>query len=403
MKRYLWQHPDIMGTKLNTLALVATITGAVILLATDLAEAVTLASRLVPIFVFVTGMSVVVNISAQIGVFDVVTQMLERIAPGSVVMRRYALWAGLILISIIVTVFLSLDTTAILLTPLAVAVARRNGLNLVAVSLAVVWIANIASLPLPVSNLTNLLALSGQGFSTATDYMRQALLPGLVAIAVVVVASWVVYARSSVNPEGKTCPPPVKMPGDGLLLAALITLGILLPALASPILYWVSSTVAAVVLFSLSAVMRRDLISFTLVPWPSLLLATALSTVATAVNSLGGAELIRALLGNAEQSPAGLFTIAAAGALASNLINNIPAFLALEPAVTTSTGYLALLIGVNAGPLITPWASLATLLWHDQLVRAGVVFRWRTYMMLGLILVPFAILLPTAALIVQVT
>ncbi|MGP6175278.1 SLC13 family permease [Corynebacterium sp. A21] len=392
----------VLGGKLNILALGSTLAGAVLLLATDLSEAATLASRLVPIFVFVIGMSVVVNIAAQIGVFDVVTQMLEHVAPASASMRQHALWAGLILLSIIVTVFLSLDTTAILLTPLAVAVAKRNGLNLMAVSLAVVWIANIASLPLPVSNLTNLLALSGQGFSTATDYISQALLPGLVAIAVVVVASWAVYARSPVESERTLRPSPARMPGDPLLLAALITLGMLLPALASPIPYWISSTVAAVVLFSLSAVMRRDLISFSLVPWPSLLLATALSTVATAVNSLGGAETIRALLGAAEQSSAGLFAIAAAGALASNLINNIPAFLALEPAVNTSTGYLALLIGVNAGPLITPWASLATLLWHDQLVRAGVVFRWRTYMMLGVVLTPFALLLPTAALAIQV-
>ncbi|NLZ58924.1 MAG: hypothetical protein GX898_11640 [Corynebacterium sp.] len=81
-------------------------------------------------------------------------------------------------------------------------------------------------------------------------------------------------------------------------------------------------------------------------------------------------------------------------------MNNIPAFLALEPAVSNPDSYLALLIGVNAGPIITPWASLATLLWHDQLIRAGVQIRWRTFIGFGLVLAPIAVVVPTLALMV---
>src|SRR5699024_10772381 len=102
--------------------------------------------------VFVIGMSVVVNIAAKVLAFEAVTAGLEAMAPTSGVSRQRVLWFGLIVLSIVSTVFLSLDTTAILITPLAVAVARRNSLHLVAIGLAVVWIANIASLPLPVSN-----------------------------------------------------------------------------------------------------------------------------------------------------------------------------------------------------------------------------------------------------------
>lgn len=390
-----------MGTKTNTIALIAAIAGTIILLVADSGEAATLVRRLAPIFVFVIGMSVVVNIASQVGVFDAVTRALERIAPASPAKRRHTLWAGLVLTSIVVTVFFSLDTTAILLTPLAVTVAKRHGLNLMAISIAVVWIANIASLPLPVSNLTNLLALSGDGFPSGTEYMRQALIPSLAAIVVAVSASLIVYIRSSPPQDTPQNTTQTRVSPDPLLIAALITLGFLLPALASPIPYWISSTVAAVALFTISAFKRRELISFALIPWPSLLLATALSTIATAANTLGGEEFVNWLLQGAEHSSTGVFAVTAAGALSGNVINNIPAFLALEPAVTTSTGYLALLIGVNAGPLLTPWASLATLLWHDQLVRAGVRFPWRIYMVMGLCLVPFAIAIPTVALIVQ--
>jgi arsenical pump membrane protein len=48
-------------------------------------------------------------------------------------------------------------------------------------------------------------------------------------------------------------------------------------------------------------------------------------------------------------------------------------------------------VGVNAGPLITPWASLATLLWHERLVSMGVHIRWSRYMLLGLVVAPLTV------------
>lgn len=382
-----------MGQRVNLIAMVATVVATIVLVSTDAAEAYTLFGRLVPIFAFVTGMSVVVNIAAQVGVFDAVTRALETVAPVRAGARRQALWSGLILISIVVTVFLSLDTTAILLTPLAIAVARRNGLNLMAVAFAVVWIANIASLHLPVSNLTNLLALSGGGFASELDYITAAWIPATIATGIAVAATLVINRLPGHITTTAHLPRREQLVADPLLRPSLITLGLLLPALASPIPYWLSSSVAAVVMVVLAALKRPDLIRVHLIPWPSLLLATAMSTVATAVSVLGGAQLVQAMLDDATP-----LTIATTGAVAANLLNNIPAFLALEPAVSTTQGYLALLIGVNTGPIITPWASLATLLWHDQLLRAGVQIRWRTFILFGLILAPAAVVIPALSL-----
>lgn len=395
-----------MTRLLPPLALLATLVAFAHLAATTPEAAVSLAGRLAPIFLFVIGMSVVVNISSRLGVFDTLTRALEDVAPRGVRARRHALWAGLIVMGVVVTVFLSLDTTAILLTPLAVTLARRNGLGVIAVALAVVWISNIASLPLAVSNLTNLLALGSDAFATSTDYLRAALAPGLAAVGVAVAASWLFYVRGTPAPGGKLADarsPAGEARRDRLIPFALVTLGVLLPTLASPIPYWWSSSVAAVVLLGVGFLRRREVLSWGLVPWSSLLLATMFSTFATLVNDVGGAEAVRGALGGAEHSAAGLFLVAGAGLLMSNLINNIPAFLALEPAVETVAGYLALLIGVNAGPLITPWASLATLLWHDQLRRAGVEFSWRTYALYGLVLAPLAVVVPTAVLVLQVS
>ena len=83
--------------------------------------------------------------------------------------------------------------------------------------------------------------------------------------------------------------------------------------------------------------------------------------------------------------------LAAAGALGANVITNIPAYLALEPAAVDAPHALALLAGVNLGPVVTPWASLATLLWADQLKRADVRVPWRVFVGWGLAIAPAAV------------
>ncbi|MBB2959195.1 ArsB/NhaD family transporter [Pseudoclavibacter helvolus] len=59
---------------------------------------------------------------------------------------------------------------------------------------------------------------------------------------------------------------------------------------------------------------------------------------------------------------------------------------------------MALLIGVNLGPLVTPWASLATLLWHERLVALGVTISWLRFVLLGMVGVAIIVPLATLAL-----
>src|SRR5690625_5570698 len=145
-----------------------------------------LVSRLIPIFVFVIAISIVVNISYQVGLFYEVVSKLEKIAPKHRLLRPVTLWVLLVLLAVVVTIFLSLDTTAVMITALAIPLARRNKIPVVGVAFAVVWIANVASLPLPVSNLTNLLALSSNAFSGTFDYLSHSWKPALCAIVLVI-------------------------------------------------------------------------------------------------------------------------------------------------------------------------------------------------------------------------
>ncbi|SNV62492.1 arsenical pump membrane protein [Corynebacterium imitans] len=320
---------------------------------TDTAAATSVAGRLLPVLVFAAAMSAMVNLAAQAGVFEALAAWIE---------RTHFVWPAFLVLCVFVTIFLSLDTTAIMLTPLAVAVARRNGLSVVALSLSVVWIANLGSMLLPVSNLTNLLAL--KHYSGTYDFVAASWRSALVGIAVAVAASYV--ARFIFGAE-KQQHSPSAPPSPG---AALWILGLTVVALLTPIPFWATSVVGAVAMALAVGVENRG----ELVPWQSLALVVAISSAVA---------LLPPLHINA---PAAL-----SGTVAANLVNNLPAYLLLE-----GDEPMQLLVGVNFGPLITPWASLATLLWHSQLERAGIQIPWRVFIAFGCVLVPLAVWLGSA-------
>jgi arsenical pump membrane protein len=84
--------------------------------------------------------------------------------------------------------------------------------------------------------------------------------------------------------------------------------------------------------------------------------------------------------------PADLARLAGLGAVAANGANNLPAYLALESVASAEPHRLmALLVGVNVGPLVTPWASLATLLWAQRCRTTGIVISTRALAVQGLV------------------
>lgn len=112
---------------------------------------------MLPVRGFVAALTVVSERRASAGLFDAATDAAVRWARG----RRAVLWLALVVVAVLATVVLSLDTAAVLLTPLAITLARRTGTGARVLALTVVALANTASLALPVSNLTNLLAGGG--------------------------------------------------------------------------------------------------------------------------------------------------------------------------------------------------------------------------------------------------
>lgn len=177
--------------------------------------------------------------------------------------------------------------------------------------------------------------------------------------------------------------PVPRRPADPTLFwSATGILLVLMPLLALTHDVWIPATVAALALIGLFAVRRRRALRLSLVPWQALALAASLFVLVEAAHAQGLLDFLTSPTANGD-SAGDLFRLAALGVVSANAINNLPAYLVLEPAAGDPVALMALLIGVNLGPLITPWASLATLLWHHRVVALGVTIRWSRFMLWG--------------------
>lgn len=376
----------VLGGALLVVAAVLTATGIF-----PLADAAAVADRVWPVLLFVVAITVLTELAAEADLFRVVAERAAGWGRG----RSWLLWMLVVIIAVLSTVFLSLDTTAVLLTPVVVLLARHVGLPPIPFALTTVWLANTASLLLPVSNLTNLLAQHALGGITPFAFAALMWAPAVVAVLVPVAVLAVVYRREL---GARYVPERAAAASDRVLLvASAVVVLLLLPALVSGIAVWVPATVGAVVLLGFFAVRKRSVLRFSLVPWQLVLLASGLFLVVEAAHSLGLTAALSAVAGEGHGF-VDLLRLAGTGALSSNLVNNLPAYLALEPVAGDPVRLAALLIGVNAGPLITPWASLATLLWHQRLVALDVPISWWRYAALGALVVPLTVVAAVAAL-----
>lgn len=358
--------------------------------ALPMADVLRLWQRVWPILLFVLAATVVTQLAAEAGVFTAGAQQAARWGMG----RAWLLWLLVVAVSAASTIFLSIDTTAVLLTPVVIILAKHAGLSPMPFALTTVWMANAGSLLLPVSNLTNLLAQHAMGQPSPAAFAALTVPAAVVAVIVPMITVFVVSRRSLLRRYQPVARGRIRNPR--LLWSSSVVVVALIPLLVSGMPVWIPTCAAAVVLLAVFLVLKRDAIRPRLVPWQLLLLACGLFLVIEVLQAHGLGTVLGRVAGSGE-SPLSLLRMSFTGLIAANGVNNLPAYLALEPIAGTPHRLVALLIGVNAGSLITPWASLATLLWHDQLAAFGVELRWNRYVLAGAIVAPVTVALATLA------
>jgi arsenical pump membrane protein len=354
------------------------------------------AQRLGPVLGFLAAVLVLAQLGQAEGLFRACGAWLARGCAG----RPQRLLAGVFVIASVTTAVLSLDATVVLLTPVVFATAGRLGARAKPHVYGCTHLANSASLLLPVSNLTNLLAfaVSGLAFTRFAGLMA---LPWLVAIA----AEYAVFRRFfrfdlNAPAPGTPDPEPVEFPVFVLVVLGATLGGFAAASVAGINPAWVAAAGAAVL--GARALARRRTSVAALwraadVPFLAFVLGLGLVVAAVTANGLTGA-LRQVFPGGT--SLLALLATAALAAAAANLINNLPAVLMLLPlaAPAGAGAVLAVLLGVNIGPNLTYTGSLATLLWRRVLREHDAEPALGEFTRLGLLTVPLALLLATAAL-----
>ncbi|MFJ8620000.1 SLC13 family permease [Streptomyces clavifer] len=386
-------HPlDWVAGGLLALGLIAVVTG---LLPTQ--PAAEQMRRIGPLVVFLGTVIVMAELTSRAQVFDVVAAWVARAGRG----RYVLLFVLCVLFASLTTITLNLDTTAVLLTPVVLALAARVGIAAVPLAMTTVWLANTASLLLPVSNLTNLLAADRVALSPS-GLAAVMWLPQLAAIGVTAACLWAFYWRRGRRGQDRYTPPAAPVAEDPVLLriCAVACAGFLLAILLADVPLWAASLTAMVVVVAAFAVRGRGReLRLSLVPWRLLVLVPGMFLVVETVNAHGLHEMLEWALGS-DNGFAGMVRSAAVGAGMSNVLNNLPAYVAGEAVVPAGNReqLLALLIGVNVGPLVTPWASLATLLWFERCRLHGTRIDMGRFLWTGLVLSATATLAAVCAL-----
>ncbi|MFI8193310.1 SLC13 family permease [Streptomyces sp. NPDC085946] len=354
------------------------------------------AARLGPVIGFLAAALVLARLCDDEGLFRACGTWMARSARR----RPERLLGAVFALASAITAALSLDATVVLLTPVVFATAARMGTSPRPHAYASAHLSNTASLLLPVSNLTNLLAFTATGL-TFTRFALLMTLPWLAAVAV----EYAVFRRFFAADLAAPCASdedaePVRLPLFPLLTVAATLAGFGVASACGADPAWAAAAGATVL--AVRALARRHttpaaLVRAAALPFLAFVLALGIVVRAVVDNGLGG--LLAGLLPHGTSLPALLGT-AVLAALLANVINNLPAVLALAPLAAASGpgAVLAVLLGVNIGPNLTYAGSLATLLWRRIVHQHGHDVRLREFTALGALTVPAALLAATLAL-----
>jgi arsenical pump membrane protein len=351
------------------------------------ADALAVIERIGPVLIFLTAVTVIAALADAAKVFDVAAREAAHLGRG----RTWRLWLLVVALATASTVVLSLDTAAVLLTPVVLAMARQLDLPPKLFAFTTVWLAGTASLLLPVSNLTNLLALHhfhqlGLGLR---DYLGLSWRPAVAAVLITIAVLAVLFHRDL---RSQYAVPPTPGVDDKVLFwgAAGVCLA-LGPAFVSGIEVAWPASAGALVLIALFAVRRRAELRWSLIPWRLVVTVVGLFLLVATLTEHG----LEGFLGDVAGTGAGVLAelrLTTTAAFGANVVDNLPAYLAMEP-VASADGrrLMLLLIGVNCGCLLTLWGSLATLLWRDRCHAAGVHISWWSFFWRGLVLAPLVL------------
>jgi arsenical pump membrane protein len=354
------------------------------------------------VYLFLAGMMLLSEVARREGLFDAVAAFAVNRASGSA-WRLFALVYGA---GVVITVFMSNDATAVVLTPAVFAAARRAKTEPLPHLFACAFIANAASFVLPISNPANLVLYADHTPPLAAWLARFALPSAAAIVATFAALAWA--ERGDLNTACESAVPVVPITRGGWVavagLGCTVTVLLVVSALDRPLglpTAIMGALTAAVVLIARRASPLPLLLG---ISWSILPLVAGLFVMVAALRRIGAISALAGVLRQVTSQLGSTEAGGAAGALVAfvcNLVNNLPAGLVASAASAQAQSPRnvidALMIGVDLGPNLSVTGSLATILWLAAIRREGEhVSAWR-FLKTGVIVMPPALLLALAA------
>lgn len=350
------------------------------------------------VYLFLIGMMLLSELAREHGVFDWLSSVAIRSANGSCT-RLFTLVYG---IGTLVTIFMSNDATAVVLTPAILSAVRKAKVQPLPYLFACALIANAASFVLPISNPANLVVFHGGGMPPLGLWLLSFGVPSVLSIAATYVVMRLLYRKdlhaelegeveeNQLNGEGK-----LVLAGLAVMIVVLLVASTLKKDLGLPTCLAALAITAVVSIKSKSNPLKlaRE------ISWGTLALVAGLFIMVDAIESLGALKLTSGWLAWAQHLPstAGALVAGFAVAIANNLVNNLPLGLiaggTLQAAHAKGLLANAVLIGVDLGPNLSITGSLATILWLLALRKENLDVSFWDFLKVGAIAMPVALVL----------
>jgi arsenical pump membrane protein len=349
------------------------------------------------VYLFLAGMMVLAELARREGVFEWVASHAVTAARGS----RFRLFALVYGVGTLVTIVLSNDATAVVLTPAVAAAVRRAKAEPLPYLLACALVANAASFVLPISNPANLVVFAG-AIPSLPRWLAAFVLPSFLAI-VATFGMLALLCRRDLRGDAQKDAPVPTLETNGWITIG----GILLTALALVVASTVNAPlglttfICGAIVFGMAGMRDRSVVADVgrSVSWSVLALVAGLFVLVQGLETTGLLRFTReGLTAIATWRPV-LADLGAAfvTAAASNAINNLPAGLIAGSSVAALHGHDALrsavAIGIDLGPNLSVTGSLATVLWLTALRREKIDVTAWTFLRIGVWAMPVVLFL----------
>jgi arsenical pump membrane protein len=335
----------------------------------------------------------------EIGFFEWCAIKMAALSGGS----GHKMFVYSLLLGAFVSALFANDGAALILTPILLSKMRLLQLNaktIIAFLLAGGFISDSASLPFVFSNLTNIVTAGYFGIGFA-DYMLNMALPFVVSVCVSILVLWMVLKHDIPKTVDIALlkDPDSVLKDKPLFFFSWIFLALLLGGYFLGDMFHLPISVFALgggVLFLLIASQRQAAKFYLTVktaPWQVVWFSMGLYIVVYGLKNAGLTNELSTIIGSLLKlgEPAAVIGVGFLAAGLSAVMNNMPTVMvmdiALKPHANDLLAY-ANIIGCNLGPKMTPFGSLATLLWLHVLEKKGVKIGFWEYSKFGLLVTP---------------